>query len=52
MLVNVNTDATAFTAATVFDLDTVDHFEFATNFPELVANLDYDPSSCDYSGLL
>ena len=45
VLVKVETDATALTAATVFDLATADHFE-------LVANLDYDPSSYDKSGFL
>ena len=52
VLVKVETDATAFTAAKVFDLATADHFEFAANFSELVANLDYDPSSYDLSVLL
>ena len=47
VLVKVETDATAFTAAKVFDLATADYFEFAANFSELVANLDYDPSSYD-----
>ena len=45
--VKVETDATAFTAAKVFDLATADYFEFAANFSELVANLGYDPSSYD-----
>ena len=52
VLVKVETDATALTAATVFDLATADHFEFAANFSELVANLDYGSSSYDISGLL
>ena len=52
VLVKVETDATALTAATVFDLATADHFEFAANFSELVANLDYDSSSYDISGSL
>ena len=52
VLVKVETDATALTAAAVFDLATADHFEFAANFSELVANLDYDPSSYGLSVLL
>ena len=50
--VKVETDATAFTAVKVFDLATADYFEFAANFSELVANLDYGSSSYDISGLL
>ena len=52
VLVKVETDATAFTAAKVFVLATANHFEFAANFSELVANLDYGSSSYDISGLL
>ena len=43
--VKVETDATAFTAATVFDLATSGHFEFAADFSKLVTNLGYDLSS-------
>ena len=52
VLVKVEADATAFTAATVFDLGTADHFDFAADFSELVTDLGYDLSSYDMSGLL
>ena len=41
----VETDATAFTAATVFDLTTADHFQFAADFAELTVSIGYDLSS-------
>lgn len=45
VLVKVETDATAFTAATVFDLTTADHFQFAADFAELTIDLNYDLSN-------
>ena len=45
VLVKVETDATAFTAATVFDLTTADHFQFAADFAELTVSIGYDLSS-------
>ena len=42
VLVKVETDATAFTAATVFDLTTADHFQFAADFAELTVSIGYD----------
>ena len=49
VLVKVETDATAFTAATVFDFA---QFEFAADLAELATNLNYDFSGYDMSGLL
>jgi hypothetical protein len=40
------------TASTVFDLATADHFEFATDLTVLAANLNYNLSTYDISGLL
>ena len=52
VLVKVETDATAFTAATVFDLTTADHFQFAADFAELTVSIGYDLSSYYTPGLL
>ena len=49
VLVKVETDATAFTAATVFDFA---QFEFAADLAELATGLNYDLSGYDMSGLL
>jgi hypothetical protein len=50
--VKVETDASAFTAPTVFDLARADHFEFASGLAGLTTNLGHDLSSYDMSGLL
>ncbi len=42
VLVKVETDAAAFTAATVFNLATATQFESVSNLAELTANLSYD----------
>jgi len=45
VLVKVETDATAFTAATVFNLATATQFESVSNLAGLTANLGYEFSS-------
>ena len=46
------TGDTPFTASTVFDLATADHFEFAADLTILAASLNYDLSTYDISGLI
>jgi hypothetical protein len=51
-LVKFETNVTAFTSLSDLNLATADHFEFASDLADLIANIGYDPPSYDISGLM